>query len=345
MPRKGQSLVINPAGEKLLEGVKSWSAANPRVERSALEWANYGILLARIEREVPFSIGDWWNRGERWGDRVAIVTAPGWTGPSYKTCRNYGSVAARFDVSRRRDNVTFSIYDAIAHLDREAQESKLAQISETLEQTGKALSSRDVRQLVKRERRTEREQELSVVTEQAGAKLGHKLYGVILADPPWDFRPYSAVTGMDRAAQNHYGCMPTEDICLLRPPAARDCVLFLWRTGAMQDDAAAVMKAWGFQTKSEIIWGKNKTGLGYWVRNKHEVLMIGTRGQPVAPAPGTQPDSLIMANVTRHSEKPPVFHELIESMYPTTAKIEMFARKFRDGWDAFGNEVADRAVA
>jgi hypothetical protein len=37
-------------------------------------------------------------------------------------------------------------------------------------------------------------------------------YPVILADPPWRFAPRSRKTGMDRAADNHYGTMTPEEI-------------------------------------------------------------------------------------------------------------------------------------
>ena len=39
--------------------------------------------------------------------------------------------------------------------------------------------------------------------------LPDKRYGVIYADPPWRFEPYSRITGMDRAAENHYPTSPS----------------------------------------------------------------------------------------------------------------------------------------
>jgi N6-adenosine-specific RNA methylase IME4 len=67
-------------------------------------------------------------------------------------------------------------------------------------------------------------------------------------------------------------------------------------------------------------------GTGYWNRNKHELLLIGTRGHIPCPALGTQTVSLIEALVGRHSEKPAVFHEIIERYFPTLPKIELHAR-------------------
>ena len=39
-----------------------------------------------------------------------------------------------------------------------------------------------------------------------------------------------------------------------------------------------------------------------------------------------------------HSEKPAEYYELIERLYPTAKKVELFARKRRAGWSSWGNE-------
>ena len=139
--------------------------------------------------------------------------------------------------------------------------------------------------------------------------LPDKRYGVILADPPWRFEPYSRVTGMDRAAENHYPTSPLAEIKALDVGsiAAADCVLFLWATAPMLPQAIEVMEAWGFVYKTSVVWSKDRIGTGYWFRNKHEILLVGTRRHVPAPAMGTQWPSLILAPVGRHSEKPVVF--------------------------------------
>jgi N6-adenosine-specific RNA methylase IME4 len=191
----------------------------------------------------------------------------------------------------------------------------------------------------KKSARAERETDLAAATVAASEALGTKLYGVIYADPPWRFEPYSRDTGMDRAADNHYPTMTTEDICGMDIPAADDCALFLWATAPMLPQALSVMQAWGFSYKSHWIWLKDKIGTGYWGRNKHELLLIGTRGSPPAPAPGEQPDSVILASLAGHSVKPPHFAEMIEHMFPHAALLEMFARSPRLGWDVWGNQT------
>jgi N6-adenosine-specific RNA methylase IME4 len=192
--------------------------------------------------------------------------------------------------------------------------------------------------VTKAERRAQREIEL-------GARiraLPDKRYGVIVADPEWRFEPYSRVTGMDRAADNHYPTSSTGEIAA-RPVgqlAAKDCTLFLWATVPMLVDALQVMAVWGFVYKSHIVWHKDKSGTGFWFRNRHELLLLGTCGAPPAPAPGHQWPSAVTAPRGAHSAKPECFLEMIEAYYPTVPKIELNRRGSpRSGWDAWGNEV------
>ncbi len=199
---------------------------------------------------------------------------------------------------------------------------------------------RELTQGDKKERRAEREHSL-------GAKqiaLPQRAYGVIYADPPWRFTPFSNETGMDRAADNHYPTMEITEITQLAVPAAPDCVLFLWATVPMLPEALSVMSAWGFTYKSQFVWVKDKPGTGFWTLNQHELLLIGTQGNVPAPAPGEQYASAITAPRGQHSTKPFAFREMIETMFPTLPRIELFARENFAGWDAWGNE-ARQAVA
>ena len=190
----------------------------------------------------------------------------------------------------------------------------------------------------KKAARTVREKELG----KKQKSLPDQKFGVVLADPEWKFEVYSEETGMDRAAANHYPTSVTRIIEARNVPsiAAKDCVLFLWATVPMLVDALSVMKAWGFEYKSHFIWNKDRIGTGYWNRNRHELMLVGTRGNIPAPAMGTQLNSVIDAPVGRHSAKPEAFYALIEKYFPTLPKIELNRRgPARAGWDAWGNEA------
>lgn len=250
--------------------------------------------------------------------------------------------AAELVQAVTRGDVTIASAADIASLPIERQRELIAAVDR------KALSAviKDVRaerQAEKRERREFRERELG----QRQAALPDRKYGVIYADPEWRFEPYSRGTGMDRAADNHYPTTPTSDL-VLRPVgqlAATDCVLWLWATAPMLLSALRCMQNWGFEYKTHIVWVKDRISTGYWARNKHELLLIGTRGHVPAPAEGDQSPSVINALVGAHSEKPVEFAELIERLFPTLPKIELNARVARPGWDRWGLEAPAESAA
>lgn len=194
-------------------------------------------------------------------------------------------------------------------------------------------------QAMKKDHRNARERDLAERIGDEALRLGMQRYGVILADPPWQFEPRSRETGMDRAADNHYPTMGIDQIKALDVPASDDCVLFLWATSPMLPEALETMMTWGFDYKSSFIWIKDRAGTGYWNRNRHELLLVGTKGNVPAPAPGTQFDSVFEAGLTGHSRKPTRAVEMIEAMFPNVPKLEMFARAARRSWDSWGAEA------
>jgi N6-adenosine-specific RNA methylase IME4 len=172
--------------------------------------------------------------------------------------------------------------------------------------------------------------------------LPKRKYGAIVADPEWRFEPWSRETGMDRAADNHYptSCLEVIKSRDVASIAAKDCVLFLWATIPMLPHALAVMEAWGFDYKTNHVWVKDKMGTGYWNREQHELLLIGTRGNIPCPAPGEQWSSVFMAPRGKHSEKPEQVLEMIEEYYPNLPKIELNRRGApRPDWSCWGNEA------
>jgi N6-adenosine-specific RNA methylase IME4 len=171
-------------------------------------------------------------------------------------------------------------------------------------------------------------------------------YPIILADPPWKFEAYDADSGLARAAAAHYSTMAIEDICKLPIAglATRDAVLFLWSTAPHLQEAFEVLAAWGFEYLTHLVWVKDNIGLGYWVRNQHELLLMARRGDLPTPSPSARPSSVISAPRREHSRKPDEAYALIEAMYPDLPKIELFARQARLGWQAWGNEAPSNTL-
>lgn len=171
------------------------------------------------------------------------------------------------------------------------------------------------------------------------AETGER-FGVILADPPWTFEVRSD-RGKSRAPE--YPTMSLAEITALPVAdlAEKSAVLYLWSTVPHLRNSLDIMEAWGFEYKSEFVWVKDKAGTGYWNRNRHEPLLIGTRGGKVAPAPEDLVGSVVEAEVGRHSKKPEIFHEIIEAYHGPRRRIELFARRERPGWATWGNEVPE----
>jgi N6-adenosine-specific RNA methylase IME4 len=109
----------------------------------------------------------------------------------------------------------------------------------------------------------------------------------------------------------------------------------------MRPQCHEVMTAWGFTYKSDFVWDKDEIGTGYWNRNQHEYLLIGTRGNPPAPAPGTQFPSVFHGSVREHSRKPDIAYEIIEAMFPNLPRIELNATRRRKGWMSWGTLECD----
>lgn len=164
---------------------------------------------------------------------------------------------------------------------------------------------------------------------------------VVVADPPWKFG--DALPGKSRGAARNYSVMTVAEVCdYALPRLAPDAVLFLWRVAAMQAEALQVVKAWGFELKTEMVWlkrtknGKRHFGMGRIVRAEHETCLVATRGKPKPKVRNVR--STFEAQVGRHSEKPDAFFDLVEALFDGPY-LECFARRQRDGWRCTGDEL------
>jgi N6-adenosine-specific RNA methylase IME4 len=163
-------------------------------------------------------------------------------------------------------------------------------------------------------------------------------FELVYADPPWQLGNPDGPW----APENHYPTMPLEEIAALQIPAAANAVLFLWAVNCRLREALQVMEAWGFRYLTNLAWVKPSIGPGRRVRNRHELLLYGQKGTLPAPDPEDLSNSAIEAPRGRHSEKPPIFRQLIERMYPTATKVELFARgQGPPGWAVWGNQAEE----
>ena len=175
------------------------------------------------------------------------------------------------------------------------------------------------------------------------APLRPLTYGMIVADPPWNFMNWS-VKGEKKNAKHHYECMDLDAIKALPVSqlASGDCCLFLWATWPMLDKAFEVMSAWGFDYKTGGVWhkktvnGKTAFGTGYRVRSASEPFLLGFIGNPIN---SRSERNVIEGLVREHSRKPDEAYAWAERYLPDAWRVEIFSRTDRPGWDSWGDET------
>lgn len=162
-------------------------------------------------------------------------------------------------------------------------------------------------------------------------------FPVVYVDPPWRYE--HAEPG--RQVENQYPTMSLDDLKAMASdvPAEDDAVLFMWATSPKLAESIELLTAWGFDYRTSLVWVKDRIGMGYYARQRHELLLVAKRGNLRTPDPEDRPDSVIEAPRGQHSEKPAVVYDLIERMYPELRYVEMFARKSRPRWAAWGNQA------
>lgn len=179
------------------------------------------------------------------------------------------------------------------------------------------------------------------------AALPAGTFRVLYADPPWKYGDDRAgLEKADTAAAAQYPTMTTSAICELadhegrtvRQLAQPDAVLFMWATFPLLEDALQVIKAWGFDYKTAFVWDKERSNIGNYHDARAELLMIGVRGSCPIEISKRFPQVQALPR-GRHSEKPEAFRELIDTMYPTGPRVELFRRGAAPkGWVIWGNE-------
>ena len=187
------------------------------------------------------------------------------------------------------------------------------------------------------ETRQERIESLSATATEL--PMGEQKFSVVYADPPWR---YDFAETANREIENQYPTMSINEIkdMDIGSICHSEAVLYLWSPAPKLLESLSVMEAWGFEYKTHMVWVKDRMGMGYWARSQHEHLLIGTRGEFPPPAEEQRVSSVIEAPRGKHSEKPVPFAELLETLYPDMAKIELFCRTPREDWSTWGNEVA-----
>lgn len=174
-----------------------------------------------------------------------------------------------------------------------------------------------------------------------------KNYQTILADPPWRFTNRTGKMAPEHKRLNRYGTLSLQEIMDIPVKDVTDtnAHIYLWVPNALLEEGIAVLKAWGFKYKSNIVWhkirkdgGPDGRGVGFYFRNTTELVLFGTKGRMRTLKPGRTQVNILKTRKQEHSRKPDEMYEIIEACSPSP-RLELFARGKRKGWDVFGNQA------
>lgn len=173
-------------------------------------------------------------------------------------------------------------------------------------------------------------------------------FRTVLADPPWQFQNRTGKVAPEHRRLSRYSTMSLGEIKAL--PVADVCDstahLYLWVPNALLPDGLAVLAAWGFEYKTNLVWqkvrkdgGPDGRGVGFYFRNTTEMILFGVRGKNARTlAPGRRQVNVLQTRKREHSRKPDEAYSLIEQCSPGPF-LELFARGGRQGWSAWGNQA------
>jgi N6-adenosine-specific RNA methylase IME4 len=183
--------------------------------------------------------------------------------------------------------------------------------------------------------------------------LGTRKFGTILVDPPWQFQNRTGKIAPEHKRLSRYGTLKLDDVMNLPVSkiAAPVAHLYLWCPNALLPEGIAVMKAWGFHYKSNLVWhkirkdgGSDGRGVGFYFRNVTELILFGVRGKNARTLqPGRTQVNYLSSRKREHSRKPDEQYAIIEAC-SKGPYLELFARGERRGWSSWGNQ-ADESYA
>lgn len=164
-------------------------------------------------------------------------------------------------------------------------------------------------------------------------RITNKRYATLLLDPPWDVGQrgrYGAINHYSLMSLDQIKAMPIQDL------AEENSHCWLWVTNNTLRHGFDILESWGFTPRSVFTWIKLRMGLGVYLRNCTEHILLGSRGN--APVRCKNQINFGVFPVQDHSHKPEEIHKIIERVSPPDY-LELFARRRQPGWDVWGNEI------
>lgn len=180
-----------------------------------------------------------------------------------------------------------------------------------------------------------------MLVSKAGILFGP--YDILVVDPPWEYGNVQHADGQETSsAGRHYPTMPPHELAALDVPSvmAPDSLIYMWATGPQLEVAMWLLREWKSPFKTVgFVWEKERVNPGAYTMSSCEFVLVGKRGSIPKPR-GTRNERQFLSEPrTTHSTKPEEIQTRIDRMHPGQRKLEMFARRRREGYDVFGNEV------
>ncbi|MGQ0714400.1 MAG: MT-A70 family methyltransferase [Gemmatimonadaceae bacterium] len=172
-------------------------------------------------------------------------------------------------------------------------------------------------------------------------------FGTVLIDPPWRFQNRTGKMAPEHRRLHRYRTMTFDEIAALPVGdlAAAKSHLYLWTPNALLPHALDIMKRWGFEYKTNLIWykvrkdgGPDGRGVGFYYRNVTEVVLFGIKGGLRTLAPARSQVNILLSRKQEHSRKPVQLYRTIERCSPGPY-LELFAREKAPGWTQWGDEL------
>lgn len=145
-------------------------------------------------------------------------------------------------------------------------------------------------------------------------------FKTVLADPPWRFANRTGKIAPEHRRLARYETMNFDAICQLpvSDVTADTAHLYLWVPNALLPEGLAVLAAWGFKYKANLVWhkirkdgGPDGRGVGFYFRNVTEVLLFGTKGKNARTlAAGRRQVNFMASRKREHSRKPDEQYEI-----------------------------------
>ena len=185
-------------------------------------------------------------------------------------------------------------------------------------------------------------------------RLGGQRFATVLADPPWRFQNRTGKMAPEHRRLSRYSTMKLEEIKSL--PVSEYTTdpahLYLWVPNALLPEGIEVLRAWGFEYKSNIVWhkvrkdgGSDGRGVGFYFRNVTEMVLFGIRGKNARTLkPGRRQVNLIASRKREHSRKPDELYDVVEACSPGPY-LELFARGKRENWSVWGDQSEDYTIS